>query len=134
MADELVCWRCGAALPELPVPLPRLAECEACGAQLHVCRMCRFHNPRLRIGCDESMAEEVRERERANFCDYFKPRAGAYAPRDRAGTRAARAQLDVLFGGSPAESASGGEDAPNGAAAARSKLDDLFGSGGEDGD
>ena len=31
--------------------------------------------------CREPIAEEVKDKERANFCDYFKPRPGAYSAR-----------------------------------------------------
>ncbi|TLZ22410.1 MAG: hypothetical protein E6K29_19320 [Gammaproteobacteria bacterium] len=40
MAHDLVCWKCGAALAELSLPLRRLDECPRCHAELHVCRMC----------------------------------------------------------------------------------------------
>ena len=39
---ELSCWKCGASLAELTLPLRRLEECRACGAELHVCRLCGF--------------------------------------------------------------------------------------------
>ena len=74
----LVCWKCGTALKGVPMPLSRRAECLACHAELHVCRLCHFYAPRVEGKCREDRAEEVREKERANFCDYFTPadRAG----------------------------------------------------------
>jgi len=38
--------------------------------------------------------------DRANFCDYFKPKANAYARPDTAKAGAAKSRLDALFGGS----------------------------------
>jgi hypothetical protein len=76
---RLVCWKCGAPLDEVPLPLSRQAECPACRAWLHVCRLCEFYDPRLTSKCREERAEEVRDREVANFCDYFKPRPDAYS-------------------------------------------------------
>jgi len=38
------CWKCGAPLGDLPIPLSRIAECRACSASLHVCRMCLFYD------------------------------------------------------------------------------------------
>ena len=36
MAHDLVCWKCGASLAALTLPLRRLEECPACHAELHV--------------------------------------------------------------------------------------------------
>src|SRR5437764_1378590 len=35
MAHDLVCWKCGAPLAELTLPLRRLEECPQCHAELH---------------------------------------------------------------------------------------------------
>lgn len=98
MAHDLVCWKCGAALSSLTLPLRRLDECPKCRAELHVCKLCVDFLPSVAKQCREPTAEEVRDKERANFCDHFKPRAGAYQPADRAAAEAARAELDRLFG------------------------------------
>jgi hypothetical protein len=98
MTDELSCWKCGASLEGLPLPLGRRAECLACRAELHVCRMCRFYDPHIARACREPVAEEVQDKERANFCDHFEARAGAFIARDDAAARSARTQLDALFG------------------------------------
>lgn len=100
--DALVCWRCGAALGDLPMPLARLAECLACRAQLHVCRMCRYYDPRKAHHCAEPVADEVYNKTQANFCGYFQARANAYVPSDDPAAQSARAQLDDLFGGGAA--------------------------------
>ena len=117
-ATDLVCWKCGASLASLPLPLSRLAECPACRAYLHCCRLCHFYNPHLTSQCDEERAEEVRDREGANFCDWFKPRPEAHRPRGGEKTQAAKTKLDNLFGGTP----DSGDKAEN----ARAKLGDLF--------
>ena len=46
----------------------------------------------------EQMVEEVRDKQRANFCDHYKPRAGAFKPGAVAAADAARSELDKLFG------------------------------------
>ena len=117
-ATDLVCWKCGTSLAVLPMPLSRLAECPKCRAYLHACRLCEFYDPRLPSQCHEERAEEVRDREGANFCDWFKPRPNAHRPPGEGKTPAAKAKLDDLFGG-PAASA-GKMDV------ARDKLSDLF--------
>lgn len=94
----LVCYRCGASLAALTLPLARLDLCPDCGVDLHVCRMCLHYAPREPTGCDEEDALEVREKTRANFCDYFEPTATAYHGTEQAAERQARAALAALFG------------------------------------
>lgn len=125
MTDELVCWKCGASIQELLQPLARRAQCPSCRADLHVCRLCRFYDPRVSQGCREPIADAVTDKERANFCGYFQPRPDAYRPQDAAATDLARAQLDGLFGGG---SSAGANDVDPSSAAERSRreLDALF--------
>ncbi|MGE3392128.1 MAG: hypothetical protein AB7O21_19125 [Gammaproteobacteria bacterium] len=117
-AGELQCWRCGASLADEPLPLARAAQCRGCHADLHVCRLCEFHARGVANECREPIAERVVNKERANFCGYFRARAGAWQAGD--GTDAARAALDALFGGAPSAAS------PDSADAARAALDDLF--------
>ena len=100
------------------MPLSRLSVCLKCGADLYVCHLCRFHDPKLRDGCREERAEHVLEKGRANFCEFFEPRPGAFTARDGGPATAARAELDALFGGPKAETPSD---------PARAALDELFG-------
>lgn len=120
MSDDLVCWRCGAELSSLPFPFSRTAECPKCNADLYVCRMCRWYDPRVSRQCRETVAEEVKNKERANFCGYYQARPNAYQARDDSAEQSARAQLDALFGGGPSEANSPTPDA------ARDALEDLF--------
>jgi hypothetical protein len=120
MAHDLVCWKCGASLAELTLPLRRLEECRQCHAELHVCRMCEWYSIAVAKHCREPVAEEVKDKERANFCDYFKPRANAYQPPSSEAGKA-RSDLEALFGGSQPATPQ-----PDAAAAARAQLDDLF--------
>lgn len=98
MAHDLQCWKCGAALAALSLPLRRLDVCPACRAELHVCRMCVDFDTSFAKHCREPTAEEVRDKTNANFCDHFKPRAAAYAPPDTAAIAAAQSELARLFG------------------------------------
>ncbi len=127
MTHNLVCWKCGASLAALTLPLRRLDECKSCGAELHVCRMCVDYDTSVAKSCREPIAEEVQDKERANFCDYFKPRADAYKPRDTAAIARSRTGLDALFGAADAARSRDSAVAPaSGAEGARSKLDELF--------
>jgi len=99
MADSLHCWRCGAGLEDLSLPLSRLDECPECTVYLHVCRMCSHFDLAVSRACCEDDAEEVQEKERANFCDYFSPSAQAFDTGIAVADSKARTQLDGLFGG-----------------------------------
>ena len=119
---SLVCWKCGASLQALSLPLRRLEVCPECDSELHVCRMCLFYDPNVIDQCTEEGPEEVRDKERANFCDYYKPRPEAYQARDLSRSATAKDKLNDLF-----DQSSGGDletdESPD---AARKRLDDLF--------
>ncbi len=113
--EDLHCWRCGASLAELTPPIERRDECPACRAQLYVCRFCEFYDTRVAKHCREPVADEVKDKDRANFCGYFKPNPHAYSPADQTGAHKARSELDALFGGaaSTSSSSSSASDALN---------------------
>jgi len=60
--------------------------------------MCADYDERVAKRCREPIAEEVSDKERANFCGYFAPRAGAFTPRDTTAADQARLALEQLFG------------------------------------
>ena len=128
--DGLVCWKCGADLAAVPQPFSRLAECPACRAELHACRLCRFYNPRIEGQCDQDHAEEVRGKMRANFCDYFKPQPGLTLRQDerakRVGLPFRPAALASIPSAKPRPGAFQTSDAGR-TAAAKTRVDDLFG-------
>ena len=130
MVEDLVCWSCGASLAGEPMPLSRRAECRQCRAELHVCRLCHFYDPRVAEACREERAEFVKSKDRSNFCDYFSLRPDAYRPRDLAPQRAAEQALAAMFGGDALDSqVQHAELDAN--AAARRELDALFGKSSE---
>jgi hypothetical protein len=123
VTDQLVCWRCGVALDrDLPMPLARRAECRGCGAELHVCRMCRFYDRSVAKSCREPVADEVQDKERANFCGWFTPRPGAWSGTSARPAADAIADLEALFGGARPAADPDPDDA-------RRALEDLFGPG-----
>jgi hypothetical protein len=65
----------------------------------------------------------VQEKARANFCEWFLLRAGAYRAKDESPSAKAKADLDALFGGARPEA----ENDP-----ARMELDKLFGNKSKD--
>lgn len=98
MDHGLLCWKCGASLADYSLPLRRIEECRACRAELHVCRMCEFYDTGKAKHCRETIAEEVKDKTAANFCDYFRPTPQAYQPRAVSAAERAKAELDALFG------------------------------------
>jgi hypothetical protein len=88
---------CFACKKELAVgrEVGRRDECPFCHADLHCCLNCRFYDPSAPKQCREPVAENVREKNKANFCDYFQfAEGGATGGGDAAATRKA---LDDLF-------------------------------------
>jgi len=105
MSEIFSCYRCGASLEKLSLPLSRRDECPACTVHVHVCRMCVYFDPGAVKQCREDDAEEVLDKEKVNFCEWFKPSVNAFDP-DRASAEArARSELNSLFGGATADSA-----------------------------
>jgi hypothetical protein len=89
------CFACGAGVELASGERVGFRDtCEACSADLHVCRNCRHHDPSAYNECREPGAERVSDRERANRCDYFAPAQGAGGGDAPA---AARAALEELF-------------------------------------
>jgi hypothetical protein len=124
----LVCWRCGASLKDTPKPLVRLAQCKTCGADLHVCRLCKFYNPNHFEKCDHELAEPAREVAVANFCYYFRPKPDAYNPQDKSHADDAMTKLKALFGETEAhttQATTWPDDTPE-TKTAKNKFDDLF--------
>jgi len=76
--------------------LGRRDVCPHCRADLTCCLNCSFYDRAASKQCREPMAELVKDKARANFCDYFvfDDRSEAAAAADAGGTRKA---LDELF-------------------------------------
>jgi hypothetical protein len=118
---SLYCWKCGAEVRDEPLPLSRMAECPACRAQLHVCRMCAFFDSSVANSCREPVADPVTDKERANFCGYLQPSTTAWRPADTEQARRSELELAALFGG---QAQTGEEKEPD---HTRNELDSLFG-------
>jgi len=91
------CHACNAALDLATGERIAFSDaCDRCGADLHVCRNCEYHDPQAYNECRESSAERVGDRERRNRCEYFSPgdQTGGAAEQAK---RAALGELDSLF-------------------------------------
>ncbi len=98
MTPELLCYRCGESLESLTLPLSRRDECPRCSVHLHVCRMCRFFDRTVPKQCREDDAEEVLDKEKVNFCEWFVPQPDAFDPARAQREGRAKSELAALFG------------------------------------
>ncbi len=64
------CWHCSADLGMHDYG--RETNCPGCGKPTRVCRNCRWYDPSRANQCQEPMAEEVMDKIRANYCEYFE--------------------------------------------------------------
>ena len=75
----------------------RADTCPHCGRDLHSCVQCEFYDPFAHNKCREPESEWVSDREKANFCDFFRFGGGKDTGKDR--SEEARRKLEELFGG-----------------------------------
>ncbi len=64
------CHRCGQAVDIEFVG--RRDECPKCGSDLRVCLNCDFYEEGRANACREPQAETVKEKDRSNFCSFFR--------------------------------------------------------------
>jgi hypothetical protein len=95
------CQACGQEI-EYGVRIYRNTVCPSCGKDLKICLNCMFYEPGVHWDCRESIDGEVRDKNRANFCEFFSPASGgarkgpASAAKDK--QLHARNDFDKLFG------------------------------------
>ncbi len=93
-----LCHACKKGL-SLDRQVGRRDECPFCHADLHCCFNCGFHDPAAPKQCREPLSELVRDKARANFCDYFAFADTAASVGGGAEADRARKALDDLFKG-----------------------------------
>ena len=70
-------------------------ECLKCRADIHICKNCEFYDKKAYNECREPSAEVVREKERANLCEFFSPRAAGSSAGDE--KNKLKAAAEALF-------------------------------------
>ena len=95
----MICWKCHKETNvEKPV---RGDECPLCHADLHACKECEFYESGAHNDCRETSAEFVSDKERGNFCDYFRPNpkiaAGGENASGKSKADAAKDAFNALF-------------------------------------
>lgn len=73
LQDQLNCYKCEKELSlTSQSKIGREEECPHCYASLRCCKMCGFYDKSAYNECKEPMADRILEKEKANFCDFFK--------------------------------------------------------------
>jgi hypothetical protein len=91
-----ICHACNKELA-LGREIGRRDECPFCTADLHCCLNCRFHDRSAPKQCREPVAELVREKDKANYCDLFLFAAAEAGAPVKDGENSSRKALDDLF-------------------------------------
>ncbi len=94
---NLLCYRCGQDLANLTLPLSRRDVCPACGVELHACKQCLNFDRSVPRQCREDGAEDVSDKVRSNFCDWFKPSTAAFDASAKTEADNAELALRALF-------------------------------------
>ncbi len=117
---QLQCHHCGAPV-RIDEPIGREQTCDACARDLRCCINCRHYDTHYDNSCRETMADPVEDKSRRNFCEYFSYTREPLraAGADKSREAAARSKLDALFGVR-------GAGAPGPSQTARDKLEGLF--------
>jgi len=90
---------CHACTKELALgrEIGRRDECPYCHADLACCLNCKFHDRSAPKQCREPIAELVREKDKANYCDFFQFKETTAGAPVKDGETASRKALDDLF-------------------------------------
>jgi len=71
--NRIVCYSCNKALEhDIGEKVFRNEECPHCQAYIRCCRMCKFYDTSSYNECKEPVAERILEKEKPNFCEFFK--------------------------------------------------------------
>ena len=72
-ANNPTCYACHKTLSlDAEQKILRHEECEHCQIELYCCKMCVFYDSKVYNECREPLAERIVDKEKANFCSYFK--------------------------------------------------------------
>ncbi len=68
-----ICYKCQAIIDKEDIELlSRNDSCQICGFDLHCCLNCQLYDIFSYNDCKEIQAETLTDKEKANFCDFFK--------------------------------------------------------------
>lgn len=93
----MICWKCRKEINIEQVA--RTTECPSCAADLHCCKACKFYSSGSHYDCRETVDQAVTDKEKANFCDYFKYNMQLVSKGGEDKAAAAKDAFNALFGG-----------------------------------
>jgi len=88
------CYFCGAPLEN---PVYRSSTCPVCGRDVKICLNCVFYSPGSHWDCRETIPEAVRDKERSNFCGYFRLGSNNKGRGENSEPKESRKAFDDLF-------------------------------------
>ncbi|MBT4791988.1 MAG: hypothetical protein HON90_10485 [Halobacteriovoraceae bacterium] len=69
----IICYHCKEEIKlENTASISRSEECEQCAANIRNCFMCNFYDKNSYNECREPTADRIVDKEKANFCDFYK--------------------------------------------------------------
>ncbi len=90
------CYKCNDILIlEVGKDISRYENCTKCNASIRCCKMCQFYDTSSYNDCREPTADRIVEKEKANFCDFFK--LGDGTNNDNEKKASALSAADALF-------------------------------------
>lgn len=90
------CHSCGTEL-RLESDYGRQDTCDKCGRPTRCCMNCVHYDPKRYNECSEPVADRMVDKEKGNFCDYFKPGNSASAGAAQSAADAAKKAAEALF-------------------------------------
>ncbi len=91
---DFKCWSCKKEISVTTVGFRE--ECPHCRVDLHVCTNCTHYDTTRYNECREPIAERVREKDRANRCEFFSVSGGSGDGVDKA-KQDLLSQAEALF-------------------------------------
>ena len=90
------CYSCKKAVTS-GREVSRRDVCPFCGSDVRCCLNCKFYDRLAPKQCNEPVSENVKEKEKANFCDYFVLADSGIGGLSDVAVEKARKSLDNLF-------------------------------------
>lgn len=72
MAQTISCFKC-QTINTAGDRFGRKDECSKCSSDIHSCLNCIHYDAGAYNECKEPSSDYVKDKDRANFCDYFSP-------------------------------------------------------------
>ena len=91
------CYACGQQIDK-QISIVRTAVCPTCDKDLKVCLNCEFYSPGSHWDCRETISERVAEKDKANFCDFFRYKESTESAAERKKDNKTKEDFFKLFG------------------------------------